>query len=40
MAEMVVILSGLATSNERDAYDLLFTASPRGLNSQQILNLH
>ena len=31
MAVMAVILCGLATSNEGDAYGLLFTASPRGL---------
>ena len=31
MAEMAVILRGLATSNEGDTYGLLFTASPLGL---------
>ena len=36
MAKMAVILSGLAISNEGDAYGLLFTASALGLNSQQI----
>ena len=39
MAEMAVILSGLAASNEGDAYGLLFTASARGLNSKRIYNL-
>jgi len=36
MAEMPVILSGLATSNEGDPYGLLFTASPLGLNFKRI----
>jgi len=36
MAEIAVILSGLATSNEGAGYDLLFTASPLGLNCRQI----
>ena len=31
MPEMPVILRGLATSNEGDVYDLLFTTSPLGL---------
>ena len=31
-AEIALILSGLAASNEGDAYGLLFTASPLGLN--------
>jgi len=31
MAEMAVILRGLATLNEKDARGLGFTASPRGL---------
>ena len=30
MSEMAVILSGLATSNEGDAYGLLFTAIQLG----------
>ena len=38
VAKMAVILSGLATSNEGDAYYLLFTASPQGLNSKRIYN--
>ena len=36
MAEMSIILSGLATSSEGDAYGLFFTASPRGHNSKRI----
>ena len=36
MAELVVILCGLATSTEEYAYGLYFTASPRGLNCKQI----
>jgi len=36
MAELVVILSDLATSNKGDIYGLLFTASLLGLNSKII----
>jgi len=36
IAEMAVILSGLAPSKEGDAYDLLFTALPLGFNSKPI----
>jgi len=39
MAEMATILSGLATSNEGDAYGLLFTGSLLGPNSKQIYNI-
>jgi len=39
MAEMAVILSDLAISNEGDAHGLLFIASPLALKSKQIYNI-
>jgi len=35
MVEMAVTLSGLTSSNEGDAFGLLFTVSPLGHNSKR-----